>query len=939
MRRVAALVIVLVLVLPAVAQAQQIDERTVRLWGLDGPISVTQDAYGIRHVQTETRHDLWFTQGWIHAEDRLFQMDLSRRQASGTLAEVLGPEALPSDVELRTLGIRRAALRSLAQLSPETRHALRAYAAGVNAWVRRNPLPDQYAAVELTHFKRWTALDSVAVGKLITFGLSFDLDIDRTLEFLAYQQAGAAGGFDGAALFSQDVYRSQPFGDAATVPDATGDSGASALAASEATAQVPAGDREAMMALGRRYLDRVAGLPLVGSAADGEQDTGSNEWAVLGSRTESGFPLIANDPHLGLDTPSTFYPLQLTGDGLDVSGESFPGSPGIVQGQNARIAWGSTVNPLDVTDVYSEQVVSDSASPSGFSTLYEGSNEPIKAIPQVYFANDPASGEDDDLTLVPPSDDVPPVTLIVPRRNNGPILEFDPQAGTALSVQYTGFSGTRELDAFLAINDAAGLEDFQTALQYFDVGSQNFAYADVDGNIAYLTSAELPLREDLQAGTVAGLPPWFIRNGTGGNEWLPAATTYPGQAVPYEILPPGEMPQVVNPSAGWFVNANNDPAGVTLDNNPINQLRPGGGIYYLNVGYDGFRATRITDLVRAELAEGGTMSFADMQAIQADTALLDAQVFVPSVVRALERAQVSSDRVLAALAADPAVAEAVGRLAAWDTTTPTGIPEGYDGSDVNGDRLPPSEAEIRASVAATIYSTWRGQALRNVLDATLARQGLPPPSADRALEALRNLLDTFDAAGGVGASGLDFFVVPGVGDPADRRDVLLLRSVADALALLRGPEFAPAFGGGGSADQDDYRWGLLHRLVLDNPLGGPFNIPPAGGALPQPLPNLSGFPVDGGLFVVDVANHQIRPDSPDDFMFGNGPNRRYVGELNPAGIHGESSLPGGTSGVLGDPFYANLVEPWLTNDTYPVLRHPDDLIGITVEILRLRPWF
>ena len=133
-----------------------------------------------------------------------------------------------------------------------------------------------------------------------------------------------------------------------------------------------------------------------------------------------------------------------------------------------------------------------------------------------------------------------------------------------------------------------------------------------------------------------GLPPFFIRNGSGGNEWLPARNPQPGQAIPYEILPYEEMPQVLNPRAGFFVNANNDPAGVTLDNDPLDQLRPGGGIYYLNNGYAGIRGGRITALIRAELAGDGTVSFADMQRIQVD-ALVDAQYFVPHLVKALAR--------------------------------------------------------------------------------------------------------------------------------------------------------------------------------------------------------------------------------------------------------------------------------------------------------------
>jgi penicillin amidase len=452
----------------------------------------------------------------------------------------------------------------------------------------------------------------------------------------------------------------------------------------------------------------------------------------------------------------------------------------------------------------------------------------------------------------------------------------------------------------------------------------------------------MPLREDLQAGFIAGLPPMFIRAGTGGNEWLPVTTPLPGQAVPNEILPPEEMPHLVNPAAGYFVNANNDPAGTTLDNNPFNQLRPGGGIYYLSPGYaQGTRAGRITQVLQERLA-AGPVTVADMQAIQADVVLLDAQVFTPSILAAFANATaVGAHPALATLAADPRIVEAVGRLAAWDHSTPTGLPEGYDAADADGVPSPPSGAEVEASIAATIYSVWRGQAIGNTIDATLGGIdavlggfGFPPmprPGSRESVIALRNLLDNFAAAGGVGASGLGFFNVPGIADAATRRDVILLKSLADALDLLAGPAFTAAFGG--ATEQADYRWGRLHRIVLDHPLGGPFDIPPAGGAWPPPLPDLAGIPVDGGFGVVDASSHSARADGSEEFRFGSGPVRRYVGQPQsaPHRMRGQTILPGGDSGNLASPFYANLLGRWLTNDTYPMRQRLAEINAARVE--------
>jgi penicillin G amidase len=915
MRRATIVVLTLALLLPVGLQARGAAADPVDVPGLDGPGRVDRDGDGIAHIRAGTRHDLFFLQGWVHAQDRLFQMDMRRRQADGTLAELLGPAALPTDVQLRAIGLHRAAARSLPALSADARAVLAAYAGGVNAWVADHPLPPEYGALSLTSVRPWTVLDSVAVGKLQAFGLSFDLDIELTTALLGYQRAGQAAGFDGTALFFQDLWRSEPFTDASTVPDAGQGAGAAATAA--VLAAGPAGERlRAAGRLAERYAAVAARVPLLRQAlAQDRGQTGSNQWAVSGREAAGGHPLLANDPHLALDSPSTFYPVHLQAGETDAIGSGFAGTPGVIVGNNRFISWGATVNPMDVTDTYAEQLRPDPSSPSGLATVYQGRLEPVIPIPETFRQNNPGSGTPDNLSVVPPGGAIPPATLIVPRRNNGPIIQLDRAAGTALSVQYTGFSATRELDTFLIWDDARNLDDFRRGLELFDVGGQNWAYADVEGNIAYFTSAELPLREDLQAGAVNGLPPFFIRNGTGGNEWLPVQHPQPGQAIPYEILPSSEMPQLLNPPAGFFVNANNDPAGTTLDNDPLNQVRPGGGIYYLNNGYAGIRGGRITALLRAELAGAGKVSFADMQRIQADTALVDAQFFVPHLVRALARGALDSDPTLRGLARDPAVAQAVGRLALWNRRTPTGIAEGYDAADPDGQRQPPTRLEQANSAAATIYAVWRSQVIKGAIDARLAPFGVPVPDGERSLTALKHLLETFADGQGVGASGVDFFAVDGVADAADRRDVVLLRAVQAALAKLAGPDFQAAFGG--SADQGDYRWGRLHRVTMDHPLGGPFNIPPAFGAFPPPLADLPGIPTDGGFETVDASTHDARADAAGEFGFGGGPANRYVAELRaPGDVRASSSLPGGTSGVLGTPFSVNLLPSWLTNDTF-----------------------
>jgi penicillin G amidase len=888
----------------------------VSLPGLSAPAQLMRDRDGLTHIVARNEGDLWFMQGWVHARDRLFQMDEFRRTASGTLAELLGPAALPSDVQFRTLGLRRAAERSMAALSPSGRAALQSYANGVNAYVTASALPVQYAALEITHIPPWTPVDSLAIGKLFAASLSLEIDTDSTVALASYRQAGAALGFDGKALFFDDLDRAAPFDTASTLPDAMqGRIHRNTAGWNARSSEGGIGVHAAAIALARRWGDQLRKVPALEGVMQPHKRAGSNLWAVSGRLSATGRPMIANDKHLQLSTPAIWYPVGLEVPGrIEVFGDSFAGVPAVLDGVGRHIAWGSTNTLFDVTDTYQEQLVPDSQSPSGLSSVYKGRLEPVIPIPEVFRANQVGDGVPDNVAIVPAGGAIPAFTLIVPRRNNGPIVQFDAATGVALSLQWVGFSGTREIEAVLGFARARSMDDFVAALQNFDVGSQNWVVADARGNIGYFTSGEVPVREDLQAGFVDGLPPNFIRNGQGGNEWLPVTHPQPQQALGFEILPFAELPQIVNPPAGFFVNANNDPLGVTHDNNPFNTLRTGGGIYYLSYTFDdptALRAGQITDRLLA-IAARRHVTFEDMQSIQADVVLRDAKVFVPYINHAFERARRPGARPeLVALATDPGVVEAVGRLKNWNFSSPSGLVQGWDAGKPAG--TPPSAASIDASVAATIYNLWRSRFIANTIDKVVGGVGLPVPDATHVMSALRNLLEGFAQRGGRGASGIDFFPLPAVPAAEDRRDIVILQSVSDALALLASDEFKPAFGN--STHQADYRWGKLHRIVFANDLGGPFSIPPAGGAFPAPLAGLDGIPTDGGFDTVDAGSFDPRAYRLDDFMFAHGPSQRLVVEMAPGATgRAENIWPGGTSGVLGSPLYFQFLTRWLAND-------------------------
>src|SRR3989454_294752 len=734
-------------------------ETPQRLAGLQDAARITIDDEGISHVRASNEHDLYFMQGWVHAGDRLFQMDYNRRLASGTLAELVGTAALANDVQLRTLGLRRGAQRSYDAASPRFRAALEAYAEGVNARLdAQTSLPPEYGALRLPQVAPWSPVDSLVIAKLLAFSLAFELDIARTVALQSYIAAlGPDHPERGIALFSQDLWRSAGFEPNATVPDARIAAAHAAARNNEQRGMERAHEAvhgEDHVKLMRDYLERVRDIPVFRGILNAEARGSSNLWAVSGSLTADGRPLLANDPHLALPTPATFYPMGLELEGEPVFGSSVAGTPGVIHGYNRWIAWGTTNNLVDVTDTFAEQIVPDASSPSGLATLYRGAREAVIPIPETFRANNMTGT----LVTIAPGGGIPAATLIVPRRDRGPIISFNPATGAALSVQYVGFGPTQELEAFLLINRARNLDEFKDALQRMDV-AQNFDYVDVHGKIAYFTSGEIPVREDLQAGAVNGVPPWFVRNGQGGNEWLPVSHRQPHQASGYEILPFGEHPQIENPPAGYFVNGNNDPAGVTRDNNPLNQLRPGGGISYMAYSWNrAFRAARIDKRLR-ELLETGDrrVSFEEMQAIQADVVVRDGEVFTPYIVRAFDRAlsDPAADAQLRALASDARVAEAVGRLRSWSGWTPTGLAQGYDESDAPGALQTPSASEVQASIAASIYAAWRSRILSSVINGTLA--GLPAPDDTDSLAALRNLLDNFATKGGIGASGVNFF--------------------------------------------------------------------------------------------------------------------------------------------------------------------------------------
>lgn len=939
-----------------------LNTQATQVSGLMNPAEVMYPATSIPTVKAGSLQDAAFMNGYLHARDRLFQMDYTRRLANGQVSELVGAAGLGTDIQLRTLGFSRSALASYKTASVESKSVLRSYANGVNAWLKDNDLPVEYSGLELTSIPRWTALDSLAVAKLIAFQLSNDLqEIDWTIAIGTFQQVGAAAGFDGTALFLEDLYRAGPPDDRVTVPGFLESIGGVIL---DDTANKNEGSKDYSNFTQYNPVDIAMAknisevwksqADLNKLMNDGSKDKGSNTWAVSGEHTTSGFPIVANDPHLSLDYPSVFYPIHLVveDENDDVSynaaGVGFPGAPIVAQGCNPELCWGSTVHPVDETDFFFEDIRVNLFGLPAF-TVFEGKEEPIHYIFQIYYANQIGDGIMNNTENQNIGYDAGGITYIVQRRNNGPILSVDTENNRAVSMQYTGFSATQEIQAFIDMSRSSDVFEFRQALTKFDVGSQNFGVADIYGNIAYYTGVEVPVREDLQTMMAPdGVPPMFIRDGTGAhkNEWMPVTNPQVNQVVPHEIIPEAEMPHWENPAQGWFANANNDPIGLSADNNVLNQIRPGGGLYYLSQGgYSTYRMGRIDRLMKAALADGGKVDAQDNKAWQANNQMMDAELIMPHIMTAFNNAATEGAWPgIAQFLADPRAIATLGKFSAWDYSSPTGLAEGYDPFENPFALTEPSDTEIDNSVAATIYSTWRSMAIGNTIDATMngvdaaigqAVLGPQIPGSKHAFNGFKNLLDSFPENKGVGGSGINFFTNPAAPTPEDARDFIILASLKQALDLLASDEFAPAFNN--SNNIMDYRWGKLHRIEFTHALGASLSVPNGLFGF-NTIDGLQGVARSGGYQVLDASTHNVRANTLDGFMFASGPARRFVSTMTDTGPAAEQIIPGGQSGVITDGvLYVNQLFSWLTNDYFPLIVNPAVIEAISERTENYEP--
>ena len=544
--------------------------------GHAAPVRIETDARGVPTIRAQSIPDAFFGLGYAHAKDRLWQMEFQRRIAAGRLSEILGAGALPADRFLRTVGFRRAAESAWRSLADPQKRLLEAYAAGVNAFLAADGARSIEFRLLRVSPEPWQPVDSLGWAKM----MAWDLAGNARDEIRRARFAGALGPEKAAELLPLAASEPTILADGEWQP-------AAPPAMSRSRPAIPG----PWSSLERAF----ASLDPLGLGAG--EDLGSNSWVLAGSRTTTGRPLLANDPHLGLRAPSVWYLASLDAPGLRAVGATLPGVPGVIIGRNDRIAWGLTSLEPDVQDLFVEEVDPRDASRyrhRGEWRSFETRVEKIRV----------RGGPDEALT-VRGSVHGPIVT---------DVLSGAEALGPAVALRWTGLDdGDNTAAAFFSINTARNWSEFLAGVRQLRAPPQNFVYADVEGHIAYTASGALPIRPRAD-----GLLPV---SGAGEDDWT--------GTIPFEALP-----RVLDPPRGFLVTANN---------RVVSAAYP----YAFGLTWaEPYRARRIIELLESKPRAAP----ADVALMQLDRRSLQAGELLPLLLRGTVPADASSRDALRRLA-------------------------------------------------------------------------------------------------------------------------------------------------------------------------------------------------------------------------------------------------------------------------------------------------
>lgn len=523
------------------------------LKGIDADISIHRDEHGVPSIVAESDKDAFFATGFVHAQDRFWQMELNRRTAKGELSQILGRQFVAHDTWVKTLGVQEKAVSSWSALSPQAKASLRAYTQGVNAWLQsEQTLPAEFSVLGITP-QKWMETDSLLLIKL--FAMMLTANMSEEVNHFVAMQALPKDKF--VQLFSSPS-------DGALV-----------------TAKLI--DKRRLYAL-----NSIANTyeELKKNTQIGHKYAGSNGWVVSGKHTDTGLPLLANDPHLGLNMPSLWYVIEQKGDVLNSSGMSIPGMPIVIFGKNSHIAWGGTHMMADVQDLFFEQVNPNNPE------QYKYGNEWLdidKAEFQIDVKNDfPAA-------LREP---LKPVTVKVRETTHGPIISDTTQAFEQMvSLRWTALDNKdTSYEAFFRLNYAQNWEQFKEALSYHVAPTLNMLYADKNNNIGMQGIGRIPIRSS--------------SNGELPSDGSLLASDWVG------YIPYADMPYSFNPKSGLIVNANN---------RIVDSSYP----YYISNSWaNPARAERIMELIKDDIHLGKPINIENARMIQSDTVDLASQALI-----------------------------------------------------------------------------------------------------------------------------------------------------------------------------------------------------------------------------------------------------------------------------------------------------------------------
>ena len=579
--------------------------------GLHGEVRVIFDEFGIPHIYASSDEDAFFAMGYLHARDRLWQMDVQRRFAEGRLSEILGKEFVKKDLFMRTIGLDRVARDSAEKLRGSAWYGLfEAYSRGVNYLIadaqRRGSLPLEFKLIGYEPTP-WRPEDSLAFARLMAWSLTNYFDpLHLSLLATKLGKSSVSELFPVYSRFQEDF---------TVVP---GDGSLQGRSLPYSTEELAAMDWFAEWATGLDFESATFGtdvahsvtsmLGMIAEAGDptGELSFGSNHWAVSPAMSATGHAMLANDPHLSLQMPSLWYEVHVASPSYKVFGASLTGIPGVLIGRNEHIAWGLTNVGIGVMDFYVEKVNPANSNEYWFQGAWRRMEEvPIEIAVK----------------------DEPPVKTTLFLTVHGPVLTRD---GLTISMRWTGAEPVSEVEALLSADKASDYGEFMTAIRKWAVPPQNFMYADEKGNIAVAVAGEYPTRTvfapDGTMLTVVGSR--SLLNGTGTHEWT--------GTIPFE-----EIPHSLNPEQGYLAGPNQMSAGPRYP-------------YLILSGWwdPSARAHRINMLLR----RAGKVTLEDMQRFQSDIYDYFASLFVPRILEAVSNLSEG----------DGMIQEAVGYLRSWD---------------------------------------------------------------------------------------------------------------------------------------------------------------------------------------------------------------------------------------------------------------------------------